>query len=803
MFSLTQIAKIEAACRAFCLHYFGIKRHLKQLFAPWRRLYLESSVQSGVSYWNAFSFNAVSRLIGIAMRLVVIIIGLSTIIINTVFWAGVVLIGWPIFILVDLIIQIKPRKLNTTPAPILINKCSINPVFDNVLVRSELSPQEKSAYWKNMEEFLRSSPAHVDCGNNKSALATMLSLISNQSFQNQSAELKLPWQTLIEAATWHWQTQTDQSTHSIFALLKRAKKIRPIGVNWAYGYTPNLDRFSRNLNEEAKDSPVNLNSRPELLRQITDTFSNKNSAGILLIGQPGIGKFSLCMSLAKHISQENTFLHLIDHRVMMLDLGQIAGIAADPATQALILDKIFAEASIAGNIILVIDNLHQFVSPLGLADYSHVFAKVNRAYRLKIIGLSTYDNFRQFITANPTVMTRFETVYMNPTNDKETLQVLQQTVVTLEKDQVLITLPALKEIVAKSTQILEHIPNPQKSINLLELCLTATASLPITKEIVGEVLTKKMGIPLGGITKDDKQKLVQLESLLSAKIVGQHQAIETLTAAVKRAQLSLETREKTKGAFLFLGPTGVGKTETVKALAEVFFGSSHKMIRIDLGEYGQPESLTNLIGSPQGSSSHSAGGLLTEAVRQQPYTTVLFDELEKAHPQILSALLTVLDEGYLTDARDQRISFRHTFVVATSNAGSELFFANNAGNQPASQTAIPIQSMIDYLVTNKIFTPEFLNRFDGIVIFAPLTPDQIEEIVHRKLKEIEAKIYQQHKLKLSVTPALLDQIIKTAYNPQFGARHLERVLTKEVLDRVADQLITSAPQAESTLTLDI
>jgi len=336
---------------------------------------------------------------------------------------------------------------------------------------------------------------------------------------------------------------------------------------------------------------------------------------------------------------------------------------------------------------------------------------------------------------------------------------------------------------------------------LLELLLTAHHSdAPITKFDVGQILTQKMGIPLGELSQEDKDKLTQLRQLLAERVVGQEAALDALSSAVKRSSLRLESREKTRGAFLFLGPTGVGKTETAKALAEIYFGSPERMIRIDLGEYSSAGSLSNLLGSPQDSAAHSAGGFLTEAVRQQPYSVVLLDELEKAHPSILNALLTVLDEGYLTDARGQRISFRHTYVIATSSAGSQLFFQTNDGS---AATDLSSDTIIYHLVQEKLYSPEFLNRFDGIIVYTPLTAQEVATIIERKLIKLQEMVYTEHKVRFELSPKLLAHIGQQAYNPQFGARHLERTLTNEVLNRVAEQLLKRSPGDESPLYLEV
>lgn len=794
------VPHMEQQFRAFLIQYFGIKRHARQFFAPWKRLYLVASPQTGSSQWNAWTFNIVSRVIGAIARATIMLVGSYFVVANFFFWYTIGLLLWPIMLASE---KSKARAENAKqaqPLHILIADWRSDPDVLQILQRAELSDSEQELWWRTLTIFAAEQPHALHRQPGATSLASLVSLLSEERLVEMLVAQNLPVSLIEEATLWHWQEEQDNQEFS-FWHPESIRKLQPVGVDWAYGFTPTLDQFARNLNQEASKSLVTLHARPKLLRSIADTFSHSNNTGLLLVGQPGIGKLSLCMSLAKHIAEKHTFPRLADHRVMLLDLSQVVGVSSDPGTQAMVVERIFAEATAAGNIILVIDNLHQFVSPQGMADFSHIFAKVNRTYRLKLLALSTYDNFRQYITANSTVMTRFELIHMKPTTEEETLAVLKELMIESEPGEVLITLPALKELIKRSNQLLDHVPNPEKSINLLELCLTSHHNdAPLTKFDIGQILTQKMGIPLGELSAEEKEKLQQLRQLLADRVVGQEQALDALASAVKRASLRLESREKTRGAFLFLGPTGVGKTETAKALAEIYFGSPDRMIRVDLGEYSSASSLSNLIGTPQESSAHTAGGFLTEAVRQQPYSVVLLDELEKAHPSILNALLTALDEGYLTDARGQRISFRHTYVIATSNAGSQLFFQTKSAD---TDTKLDADTVLDHLVKEKLFSPEFLNRFDGIIVYNPLTAQEVAQIIERKLEKLQAMVYTEHKVHFELSAALLAHIGQKAYNPQFGARHLERTLTDEVLNRVAEQLLQRTSDDESTLYLDV
>lgn len=796
----------------YFLTHYGVKRHTKQLFLPWKRLYLSDQEKSHYGTWHILSFNLISRLMGFWVRSTIVIAGLVmatasqfTLLAIIIFWFLLLPIDFIFYLLkIGLDHQSLPADLNQSAT--IIAFLQKQPIIDEVWTRADMIPEHVEVFYTCLAN--QPTPLSPDQQSdlkayrhlNEASLDILTTILNHPTCQSALSDQPLDQSLLLQTIAWV-RDRVTRFDHRYHWYEKEAWAHLPIiGLDWAYGFTPTLDKFAQNLNEVvAKKTQVE--TRPEELQHLLETFANQENPAVLYVGDPGVGKKTFCFSLAQTIIDHRVPTALADHRVMLLDIDAVVVASDRPAEQLWLLSSIFAEASRAGNCIVVIDQLDRFVGgSFAEADFSSLLSKVGKEYRLKLIGLVTTSGFRQKITQNSLVMSGFDIRHLHPLTPEETLGVLKYVSYRYESDRFLITLPALQEVVKQSRQLLDHIPNPEKSLTLLDMTLAGLSSgkTQLTKADVLAILSKKVGIPLGGVTEQDRAVLKSLESELSHRVIGQKKALKALASSVKRAALQLQqSLDKPKGSFLFLGPTGVGKTETAKALADIYFGSRDRMIRIDFGEYTTANSLANLIGASVGQSDHQAGGLLTEAIRQNPYSVVLFDELEKAHSSILTALLTVFDEGYLTDSRGQQISFRHSFIIATSNAASQLLYAHShqrSGQSPDEELgqeeyAALHDQVVDNLITTQTFAPEFLNRFDGIILFSPLTRGQFEKIIQLKLKQIEQQLIQEHHLRIQISPEKMASIIQQAYSPTFGARNLERVLTTEVVDVCAEKLL--------------
>ena len=324
----------------------------------------------------------------------------------------------------------------------------------------------------------------------------------------------------------------------------------------------------------------------------------------------------------------------------------------------------------------------------------------------------------------------------------------------------------------------------------------------VSAEDVATVVSEWTGVPVTQLTKTESERLINLEKILHKRVVGQDEAIKAVSKAIRRARSGLSDPTRPIGSFMFLGPTGVGKTELAKALAEAMFGSEDAMIRIDMSEYMEKYSTSRLIGAPPGYVGYDEGGQLTEKVRNKPYSVVLLDEVEKAHPDVFNILLQVLDDGYLTDSKGRKVNFRNTIIIMTSNLGATAlrdeksvgFGATDLSNDYAAMSSKIRESL------KKRFRPEFLNRIDEIVIFHSLEKDELHQIVKLMAKDVIKRIAEQ-KVKLKVTPAAIEVVAKAGFDPEYGARPIRRALQTEVEDLLSEALLQGKIQIGDTVTI--
>jgi ATP-dependent Clp protease ATP-binding subunit ClpB len=344
----------------------------------------------------------------------------------------------------------------------------------------------------------------------------------------------------------------------------------------------------------------------------------------------------------------------------------------------------------------------------------------------------------------------------------------------------------LKELEAKINEQEQYLIRLQSGGKLLKE--------EVDSEDIAEVVSRWTGIPSTRLLEGEVQKLVRMEERLHARVVGQDEAVEAVSNAIRRARAGLQDPNRPLGSFIFLGPTGVGKTELARALAEFMFDSEQAMVRIDMSEYMEKHSVSRLIGAPPGYIGYDEGGQLTEAIRRRPYSVILFDEIEKAHPDVFNVLLQILDDGRVTDSQGRTVDFKNSVIIMTSNLGSQYIAGLGQGQDAEIRTQV-----MDALHAN--FRPEFLNRIDEVIIFRQLTREQIGEIVQIQLGQVSKRLADRH-IELVLTPAARDLISTLGYDPMYGARPLKRVIQKHLLDPLALKLLNGEIREGETLTVD-
>ncbi len=565
-------------------------------------------------------------------------------------------------------------------------------------------------------------------------------------------------------------------------LMKRGTLAR----EWSAGYTVNLDKFSRDLTEILRKEKLEKTGHKKEIKTVERILSRREMNNVLLIGEPGSGRKSIVYSLAEKSIFGDSLPDVSFKRVVELDMASLTVRIDDPEEVESVLDKIFQEAVSAGNIILVIDDFHNYVGQKvrpGVVDLSGIIAKYLHLPQFQIIALTDYQGLHRNIEKNSSILSLFEKVEVPELSKEKTLLLLEKTAPFLEKKyNLFISYPAMREVISLSDRYFTS-PFPEKALDLLDevaIFVNSRKEKVVLPEHVAKIVTEKTEVPVGELKAGEKETLLDLEELIHRRIINQSEAVEEVSTALRRARSEVTVREGPMGAFLFMGPTGVGKTETSKALAEVYFGSEKRMIRLDMSEFQNTDDIPRLIGSP------SIEGLLTTAVREDPFSLVLLDEVEKAHPNILNLFLQVLDEGHLTDGLGRKVDFRSTIIIATSNAGYKVILK---AIKEKSKWETVKKKLLDHLFEKNIFRPEFVNRFDAVVVFGPLSKQNLLDISELMLRNLKGNM-EEKGIDFEITETLKEKIVDLGYDPKFGAREMRRVIQNKVENSLASALLS-------------
>lgn len=556
--------------------------------------------------------------------------------------------------------------------------------------------------------------------------------------------------------------------------------------------TPVLDQFSHDLTALAKVGalPLTVNREPEMAAVLR---ALEGKANAVLVGNPGVGKTAIVEGIAQRMVTEELPEVLQDKRLVSLSVASLVAGATAMGELEQRFTEILDEVVKAGNVVLFIDNLQNLVGVSSTGgqtlDLSGILAQALSDRRFFVVATTTVQDYSRYIERSGALLSTFEKVEVNELDREGTILVLEAKAGQIEaKHKVLLTYDALEQTVAYADRYLHERFEPQKSIDLLDEVAVAAhrrqgkAAL-VTAEDVAAVVSEKTHIEVRKVTEGEREKLLHLEERIHRRIVGQDEAVKAVAAALRRARAELRDPKRPIANFLFLGPTGVGKTELAKTVTAVYFGDESSLVRLDMSEYQDPASVYRLIGSPPGFGATE--GYLTQAIRRQPFTLVLLDELEKAHPDILNLFLQVMDEGRLTDSAGRTVDFTNAIIIATSNAGTEIIQERlEAG---ASVEAIKTELVNEQL--RRFFRPEFLNRFDGIIVFTPLSQIEIEQIASLLLGQVAEQL-EQRGIHLRATQTAVTELAQAGFDPVFGARPLRRAIQERVDNSLANYLLT-------------
>lgn len=583
-----------------------------------------------------------------------------------------------------------------------------------------------------------------------------------------------------------------------FRMLARLKPDTAMNRSMTARQTPILDRFSEDLTRMARNGfiPPLIGRDREMAELLRAVESGRRS--VALVGEPGVGKGALIEGLARRMVEEDVPEELFDRRLVSVNVAQLIA-AGDPGLAPQRLMSLLNEIAVSGNIILVMHGIESLVGAggggnLDLAEM--LAAEVDKGYFL-VIATVTPQAWTGYIERR-TLGTKLIRVNVGEAEAEEAIKVLMARSGYIEyQNKVFFSYGALDKAVSLAGRYLREVRLPESALNVVkEAAVLAKRERGeqtlVTAEDVARVIHDKTNVPVEAVTKDESSKLLDMEQRLHGRVIGQDEAVKAVSQAMRRARAEVREGRRPIANFLFLGPTGVGKTELSKALAAEYFGSEKMMIRLDMSEYQHPSAVSRIIGEP----GDDRGGLLTEAVRKQPFTIVLLDELEKAHPDILTLFLQVMDDGRLTDGVGRTIDFTNVVLIATSNAGTQ-YIQDEVGK------GTPLERIKTGLMEQElrgVFRPEFLNRFDAVIVFKPLTLDDVSQIAHLLMGAM-AKRLAEKGIGFRAEDEAVEELAQAGFDPIFGARPLKRVVQDRVENALADLLLRQGVNRKDTVVL--
>jgi ATP-dependent Clp protease ATP-binding subunit ClpC len=569
-----------------------------------------------------------------------------------------------------------------------------------------------------------------------------------------------------------------------------------IGRDWASGFTPRLNQFGHNLSAaiERYDAHFGTLVDSQGVRDVKTAFS-QGSGAIALIGPDGIGKTSHAYALAQNVLAEDQDPALKHKQVIELDATAIISAARQPGQLEFILTSLLNEAVHAGNIMLFLDDAQLFFhGGPGSFDATQILLPVIQGRAVQIIFAMTPHDYESLRATNMAFAGRLTPVILRERPEPEILEIVADNASRYEtQHHALILYEAIKTAYNLSGRYETDMAYPGKAIRLLEQSLNHAHSNIVTTESVEAAIEQTHGVKTGTAAPVEADELLRLEDHIHERMINQSRAVKVVADALRRSRAGVANPKRPIGSFLFLGPTGVGKTELAKAIAATYFRDENNMIRLDMSEYQQESDVARILSDGQ----HETKSLIL-SVRQRPFSVVLLDEIEKAHPNILNLLLQMLDEGQLTDTGGRTVSFKDAVVIATSNAGADSIRQHIEQGQELEQFE---SSFIDELINGGQFKPELINRFDEVVLFRPLKPDELGQVVRLMLGEVNKTLATQN-ISVELTDAAVTRIVEVGNDPRLGARPMRRALQRAVENTVASKILRHETNPGDHITLD-
>ena len=640
--------------------------------------------------------------------------------------------------------------------------------------------------------------------------------------------------------------------------------------------TPSLDEYGTDLTLAASEMRLDpVVGREKEIERVIQILARRTKNNPVLLGEPGVGKTAVAEGLAIRIVNNEVPDILEDKKIIQLDMGLLIAGTKYRGEFEERLKKIMDEIRQAGNVILVIDEMHTLIgagAAEGAIDAANILKPALSRGELQVIGATTSDEYRKYVEKDSALERRFQPVIIEEPTIDETIEIIRGLKSKYEEHH---NLNISDEAIIAATKLSSKYINdrflPDKAIDVideasskvrLKVCTLSPEGKELDKELkaiikekedairnqeferasalrddeanmkdkirevseewrrqndankptvteddVAQVIATMTGVPVTKLTEGESERLMRLEETLHNRVIGQSDAVNAISKAIRRARVGLKSPNRPIGSFIFSGPTGVGKTELAKALAEAVFGSEDNMIRVDMSEFMEKHSTAKLIGSPPGYVGYDDGGHMSELVRKKPYSVILFDEIEKAHPDVFNILLQILDDGRLTDAKGKHINFKNTIIIMTSNVGASMITTQgklgfSASSDDAKKDKYEKLKDTVNEELKKAFRPEFLNRIDDIIVFSHLSKEEIRQIVDLMMKDLFKRL-SERELSIEVTDEVKDYLAKDGYNEAYGARPLRRLIQRKIEDQLAEEILGNAYQPGDTILLKL
>lgn len=768
------------------LHTGGL---VMTLFSPWKRdvTYHTWRGFHPLKSLNVFFENSISRILGALVRLVIILFAVC--VWSVVFLVGVFLltlyIGAPFLIIFGLLSSAIDPAIGMV---VLVSGIvGFIMAFSGYMLRQRHDPLTFDIAELRKKWWFHRVLGRL--GLKKDSLDAE-ALADTDQFLEYLAPLGVDRSLFERIVTIEKEKIDRHDLERRFWLWENLHKIRPIGEDWHFAYTPHLDAYCLDLSrhDPTEYADALLVGRQAEMKVARVVLERPTQNSILLVGDPGIGKKTFVHHLARGI-RENEYggSSLESVRMLLFDIGRVvsdamnAGEDIDNAIRLCL-----GEAAYAGNVILVIEDLDFFI---GGDSSRHNLAPVLSSFMslptFRIIGTAATERYHALAKSDEQVLKSLEVIYLRETDALETFEVLSRYFEKVEKKQVIFTGKGIESIIESAERYNWEWPFPERAIDLAQETLVywqGTDESFITPATVDAFITLKTGIPTGAISEDEKDKLLRLEECLHERVIGQNEAVKQVAEAMRKARAGFGNKKRPLGSFIFMGPSGVGKTETAKAFAESYFGSEEKMIRLDMSEYQTPESIARMIGS-RDIGTH---GQLTQAAKDHPFSILLLDEIEKAYSNVLDLFLQILDEGYVTDAFGEKVNFRNMVIIATSNAGAPLI--KELVSEGAPMETIRTQ-VLDEVVKKNLFRLEFLGRFDGIIFFEPLQHEELIQVTRLKLYSLATRLKKEKNITIEFSDTVVENIVEKGFEPEFGMRSINRYIENTIEDVVVKKII--------------